>query len=52
MAKKILNCALSVGFFVTLFVGVIMVADLIFNGSSSFFDRMSDASNIFKGLGK
>lgn len=52
MAKKVLHCALAVGFFVTLFVGVIMFTDLLFNGSSSFFERMSDALNIFKGLGR
>ena len=52
MAKKVFYSALSVCFFVTLFIGVIMLTDLLFNSSSSFFDRISDATNIFKGLGK
>lgn len=52
MGKKILFNFLSVGFFITLLVGVIMFTDLFFNSSSSFFERMSDVTNIFKGLGK
>lgn len=51
MKKTIFYNFLSVCFFVTLFIGVVMVTDLLFNGSSSFFERMSDVSNIFKGLG-
>ena len=52
MAKKILYGFLSVGFFTVLLVGVVMFTDLFFNNSSSFFERMSDVTNIFKGLGK
>jgi len=52
MWKKILYSFLSVGFFITLLLGVIMFTDLLFNSSSSFFERMSDVTNIFKGLGK
>lgn len=50
MGKKVFYSALSVGFFVTLLLGVIMFSDLFFNSSSSFFDRMSDVTNIFRGL--
>ena len=52
MGKKVFYSALSVGFFVLLFVGVVMLSDLFFNSSSSFFDRMSDVTKIFEGLGK
>lgn len=52
MGKRIFNSFLTVGFFVILLLGVIMFTDLFFNSSSSFFDRMSDVTNIFKGLGK
>ena len=52
MKSKFLYGALSVGFFIVLFLGVIMFTDLFFNSSSSFFDRMSDVTKIFEGLGK
>ena len=45
------NC-LSVCFFVVLFIGVVMLTDLLFNSSSSFFERMTDTPNIIKELGK
>ena len=50
MKKKIFYTALSLGFFVILLVGMVMFSDLFFNSSSSFFDRMSEATQIFKGL--
>lgn len=49
MGKKVLYSFLAVGFFITLLLGVMMFSDLFFNSSSSFFDRMSDVTNIFKG---
>lgn len=49
MGKKVLYCSLAVGFFITLLLGVIMFSDLFFNSSSSFFDRMSDVTSIFRG---
>ena len=52
MGKKIFYCALSVGFFICLFLATVMISDLFFNSSSSFFDRMSDISSFFKRLGK
>lgn len=52
MGKKVFYAFLSVGFFAILLVGIIMFTDLLFNSSSSFFDRMTDVSDIYKGLGK
>lgn len=52
MGKKIFYNALTVGFFICLLLGTILLTDVFFNSSSSFFDRMSDISSFFKGLGK
>lgn len=51
MAKKIFYATLSVCFFAILVVGMVMVTNLLFNGTSSFFDRMSDVPKIFSGVG-
>ena len=51
MGKNLFYYTITVGFFICLLVGTILLTDVFFNSSSSFFDRMSGISNFFKGLG-
>lgn len=50
MWKKVLYASLSVGFFITLLLAVMMVTDLLFNSSETFFDRMGDVTNFFRSV--
>lgn len=50
MGRKILYNFLSVSFFVILLVASVMLTDVLFNSSSSFFERFSDLSSIYEGI--
>lgn len=50
MGRSILYNFLSVSFFVILVVATVMFTDLLFNSSSSFFERFSDLDLIYEGI--